>query len=310
MGNVVMGEYLVIAAAILVDLLCRFVPAHLPYVFPFVFNAPVFLGCWLTLLWYVRGIRRIVPARKPGRVRQAFFVAGIAGIYFVLQTHFEYLSQHMFFLNRTQAVTLGMLAPFAISIGWMGDVLALGAPACVVRWARAAWFRLSWLARPLISAPIFLATTDIWLIPGVHFAAMLNPVLYAVMNISCLLGGLLFWTMVLDPRPQPPARHSYLVRAATGFLVMFPQIAVSSYIALSDTDLYPFYSLCGRIFPGISAGYDQLLGGIIQWIPPGMMNTAALLLSLNALRIAEAKADKEFVIPPGAKVYEAKWTGR
>jgi putative membrane protein len=157
---------------------------------------------------------------------------------------------------------------------------------------------------------IFLASTDIWLIPSVHFAAMLNPRLYAVMNISCLLGGMLFWTMVLDPRPQPPARHSYLVRAATGFLVMFPQIAVSSTIALSSQDLYPFYTICGRLFPSISASYDQMLGGMIQWIPPGMMNTAALLISLNALRLAEAEADKNFVPPPGAKIYEAKWTGR
>jgi putative membrane protein len=53
-----------------------------------------------------------------------------------------------------------------------------------------------------------------------------------------------------------------------------------------------------------------MLGGMIQWIPPGMMNTAALIISLNALRLSDAKADKEFVIPPGAKVYQAKWTGR
>lgn len=292
------------------DMLCRFVPAQLPYVFPFVFNPFIFLGCWLTLLWYWRGMRRIAPEQKPGRVRQVFFLAGIGGIYFVLQTHFEYVSQHMFFLNRTQAVVLGMAAPFAIAIGWMGDVLALGAPGFVRRCCAVFWARGRWLTHPVPATLIFLATTDVWLIPAVHFAAMLNPTLYAAMNISCLLGGLLFWTMVLDPRPQPPARFSYLVRAATGFLVMFPQIAIASTIALSSQDFYPFYAICGRLFPGISASYDQLLGGIIQWIPPGMMNTAALLISLNALRLAEAKADKEFVIPPGAKVYEAKWTGR
>lgn len=41
-----------------------------------------------------------------------------------------------------------------------------------------------------------------------------------------------------------------------------------------------------------------------------MMNTAALLLSLNALRLAEEEEAKTFVPPPGAKIYEAKWTGR
>jgi putative membrane protein len=295
------------------DLLCRYVPAYLPYIFPFVFNPVVFLGCWFLLLWYWRGMARVArtaPEQKPSGLRQIFFLTGLASIYFVLQTHFEYVSQHMFSLNRVQAVTLGMAAPFAITLGWMGDVLAAGTPAWVVRRAKAAWKRARWLSHPVPATLIFLASTDIWLIPSVHFAAMIDPPLYAVMNLSCLGGGMLFWTMVLDPRPSPPARHSYLIRAATGFLVMFPQIAVSSTIALSTQDLYPFYSICGRLFPSISAGYDQMLGGIIQWIPPGMMNTAALIISLNALRLAEAEADKNFVPPPGAKIYEAKWTGR
>jgi len=304
------GEFLVLLAAVLVDLLCRFAPAHLPYIFPFVFNAPVFIGCWLVALWYWRGIRLVAPEARPGLVRQWFFVAGLGSIYFVLQTHFEYVSQHMFCLNRTQAVVLGMAGPFGIAIGWMGDILRLGAPAFVVRWAKAFWQRARWLAHPIPATVIFLTTTDVWLIPSVHFAAMLNPRLYAVMNLSCLLGGLLFWIMVLDPRPKGEARYSYMVRAATGFLVMFPQIAVSSTIALTTQDLYPFYTLCGRLYPNISASYDQMLGGMIQWIPPGMMNTAALLISLNALRLSEAEEDKVFVPPPGAKVYEAKWTGR
>ncbi len=116
--------------------------------------------------------------------------------------------------------------------------------------------------------------------------------------------------MGLDPRPRPAARFSYLARAAAGFLVMFPQIAISSYIALCGRDLYAFYTLCGRIFPGIGPAYDQMLGGLIQWIPPGMMNVAALIISLNALRLSDESAATAFVPPPGARVFEAKWTGR
>jgi putative membrane protein len=41
-----------------------------------------------------------------------------------------------------------------------------------------------------------------------------------------------------------------------------------------------------------------------------MMNTAALIIGLNSLRLSDIKAEKDFVIPPGAKVYEAKWTGQ
>jgi len=298
-------------AALLVDLLCRLFPAHLPYFFPFIFNAPVFLGTFFLLLWYFRGMAATPEDERPGRVRKAFFLAGVTSIYFVLQTRFEYLSQHMFFLNRVQAVTIGMFAPFFIGIGWMNEVLRRGAPGWVVRLAQSFGRRLGpVLFHPVPAMAVYLVTSDVWLIPSVHFAAMIDPALYEVMNLSCLAGGLLFWLVVLDPRPKPASRFSYLARAATGFLVMFPQIAVSSYIALTDVDLYSFYTLCGRIFPGISPSYDQMLGGMIQWIPPGMMNTAALIMALNSLRLADVKAEKSFVPPPGAKVYEAKWTGR
>jgi putative membrane protein len=305
-------DFLILVAALLVDLACRFFPAHLPYFFPFIFNAPVFLGFWFLVLWYVRGMRRIAVEKKPGRVRQAFFLAGIASVYFVLQTHFEYVSQHMFFLNRVQAVTIGMVAPFFVAIGWMSEVLWLGIPGWLRRVcaSRVVAGLARVLCHPLPAMAIFLVTTDLWLIPSVHFTAMLDPTLYAVMNLSCLAGGMLFWLVVLDPRPTPAARFSYLARAAAGFLVMFPQIGVSAYIALTDRDLYSFYTLCGRLFPSISPAYDQMLGGMIQWIPPGMMNTAALIISLNALRLADVAAEKEFVAPPGAKVFEAKWTGR
>jgi len=232
--------------------------------------------------------------------------------YFVLQTRFEYLTQHMFFLNRIQAVTIGMVAPFCIAIGWMPAVLARGAPTWVLRLCKnLAASRLTQLiCQPLPAMAIFLITSDIWLIPQIHFAAMINPTLYAVMNLSCLTGGLVFWLVVLDPRPVPQSRFSYLHRAGAGFMVMFPQIAISAYIALTTTDLYAFYTICGRLFPTISPAYDQMLGGLIQWIPPGMMNTAALIISLNALRLSDAAAAKNFVPPPGARVYEAKWTGR
>jgi putative membrane protein len=302
----------IFAAAGVTDLLCRFFPAQLPWFFPFIFNAPVFLGCWFTLLWYFRGLQRIAPEKKPGRLRQGFFLAGVLSIYFVLQTRFEYFSQHLFSLNRAQAVTIGMAAPFCIGIAWMQDVLALGVPAWLLAACRSGAMRRAGrvLFHPIPAMALFLLTSDIWLIPSVHFAAMINPALYAFMNLSCLAGGLIFWLVVLDPRPQPLSRLSFIARAGVGFLVMFPQIAVSSYIALTTQDLYAFYTLCGRIFPAMSPAYDQMLGGMIQWIPPGMMNTAALVLALNAMRVSDLKTDAAFVPPPGAKIYEAKWTGR
>jgi putative membrane protein len=99
--------------------------------------------------------------------------------------------------------------------------------------------------------------------------------------------GFLFWLLVLDPRPKPPARISSGARAALAIGVMFPQIVLGASITFAGFDLYSFYNLCGRLYPSIDALADQQLGGIVIWIPPGMMSIVALLVVLNALRRRE-----------------------
>jgi putative membrane protein len=287
---------------------CALWPAHVPFLGPYVFDPLLFCPLWAGLVWYGRGLARL--AERPHWARVTSALLGWAAIYFVLQTHFEYWAEHLFALDRTQALVSGMAGPFLLSFGRLGPVLEAGAPDWARHVARAVAPVVAGLARPVPAALLMLGATDVWLIPTVQFDAMLNPWLYDLMLVSCFYAGLLFWLMVLDDRPNPPCRFSFIVRGATGFLVMFPQMPVSAYIALTSRDLYTVYAVCGRLFPLMSAQYDQLLGGIIQWIPAGALNTAALLVSLNALRHAEEKADRAFVPPPGAKVYEAKWTGR
>lgn len=304
------GAILIAGAAL--DLACRLAPADLPYAAPFVFNIPIFAGCWLFAFWYGRGLARTPVAARPPWWRILCCFAGIAAIYIVVQTRFEYAAQHMFFLNRLQQMTLGVFGPFLIGFAWPRDVLARGVPAELIRAAGTPWVRvpLRVLRHPLVAAVLFVVVTDLWVIPSVDFVAMLDPTLYAVMNLSMIGVGLLFWLVVLDSRPRPACPYSFFARMAAGFLTMFPQIAVSGYIALSRTSFYHFYALCGRLYPDISPLHDQLLGGVIQWIPPGMLNTAVLFVMLHAIRTHEEKQTRDMPIPPGRRVIEAKWTGR
>lgn len=299
---------MVVIAGLLLDLACRFLPADLPYLAPFIFNAPIFAGTLLFGFWYAQGLRVVRPALW----RRVAYFAGVAAIYFVVQTHFEYDAQHMFFLNRLQQVTLGVFAPFLIAFSWPMEVLAAGVPAGLLRLAHHRFVRrlLAVLRHPLVAAVISIAVTDIWLLPSVDFVSMINPLLYATMNILMILAGLLFWLVVLDPRPKALAGYSYLTRMVAGFLTMFPQILVAATIALSGVSYYDFYDLCGRLFPSISPIHDQLIGGMIQWIPPGLLNTAVLFVLLNAIRKNEDKESRATPIPPGARVIEARWTGR
>ncbi len=59
---------------------------------------------------------------------RAVFLLGVGVIYAVLQTRFEYWSQHMFFLNRIQHVAMHHLGPFLVALGAAGGTIKRGMP--------------------------------------------------------------------------------------------------------------------------------------------------------------------------------------
>ncbi len=104
-----------------------------------------------------------------------------------------------------------------------------------------------------------------------------------------VLDGLLFWLLVLDRRPKPPAPTSYGARMLMMVGVIMSQTIIGAIIALSTRDLYAFYDWCGRIYPSIGALRDQQLGGLIIWIPPFMMAAVALIIVLYWVLPASSK---------------------
>ena len=287
-------------------------PALMPVWGPWDFSPPEYLAAALVLLWFCRGLTIAPPAERPTLWRCAVFLLGVGVIYAVLQTRFEYWSQHMFFLNRIQHVAMHHLGPFLVALGAAGGTIKRGMPP---------WLRLAIesptvagiirvLQQPVVAALLFVGLFYFWLIPPVHFRAMIDARLYAVMNWSMMLDGILFWWLVLDPRPKPPARVSYGARVALALGVMFPQIVLGATITFSQTDLYPYYDLCGRLFPSISALNDQHIGGIVIWIPPAMMSAIAVLLVINALRLHEEATSEADADGAALSALAKSWTGR
>ncbi len=287
-------------------------PAITLFWVPWDFSPIVYGSAALVLLWFFRGLYSVPAAERPPVWRRAVFLLGIAVIYGVLQTRFEYLSQHMFFLNRLQHVVMHHFGPFLLALGCAGGVINRGMPHWLQQVAQTSFVRtlMHVVQQPLVAAFLFVGLFYFWLIPSVHFRAMIDARLYAVMNWSMVLDGILFWWLVLDPRPSPPARVSYGVRAALALGVMFPQIALGATITFSQTDLYPYFDLCGRLFPSIGALYDQHIGGIIIWIPPAMMSVIAVLLVINALRVHEESMTECDDEAATMARLASSWTGR
>lgn len=263
----------------LLDWLCRHHPAALPPWMPWTFSWPEYLGTAFSLWWFILGSVRAERSARLPRWRALCFLCGVAAIYGVLQTRFDYMAQHMFFLNRMQHVVMHHIGPFLIALSGTGETIRRGMPRVALRATGAppvaAALRI--VQQPVIAVLLFVGLFYLWLIPPIHFEAMIDGDLYAVMNWSMVVDGLLFWTLVLDFRPRPPARLSFGTRAAMAYATTFPEILIGAYLINAHSELYPFYSLCGRVFPWMDALTDQRIGAAIIWVPPAMMGAAATL---------------------------------
>jgi putative membrane protein len=295
--------------------LCNAHAAILPFWAPWDFSWIEFLTAWLTIWWYISGLTTTAPEERPSLPRQICFFGGVLVIYVVLETRFEYFAEHQFFYNRIQHVVLHHFGPLLIALAWPGATLWHGLPPPLRRIVAHPISNgvVRIMQQPVLAAILFSGSFFFWLIPPVHFRAMIDPNLYAAMNWTMVADGILFWCLVLDPRPSPPARASFAVRAALALAVMFPQIIGGAVITFTRRDLYTFYDLCGRIYPQLGVDFDQAVGGLIVWIPPAMMSVLAVLLALNNLRKVEEQAVNEGVHDgKGAHpiISSAQWTGR
>jgi putative membrane protein len=278
-------------------------PTMIPWWGPWDFSWPAFLAAGWGLLWFLRGQRRAIGSDRMAGWRVACFLAGLATIYLVLLTRFEYLAQHLFFLNRVQHAAMHHLGPFLIALSWPGATIARGMPTTLWRCCASGVVRrvLGVLQQPVLAVLLFEGLLVLWLIPPVTFRAMLDSRLYAVMNASMVVDGLLFWFLVLDPRPNPPAPIGFFGRAALAFLVIFPQIAVGTLIGVAPHELYPNFSLCGRLYSAIGPLLDQQIGGLILWVPTGMMSALATGLIIHRMCLHE---EAEVADPGTARVQE------
>ncbi|RYF53662.1 MAG: cytochrome c oxidase assembly protein, partial [Comamonadaceae bacterium] len=129
---------------------------------------------------------------------------------------------------------------------------------------------------------LFVLLVVVWLIPVVQFYSMLDWRLYRIMNWSVVISGFMYWNLILDRRPSPPAAMTPGGRVLSPILTMVPQMVAGAVIAFTERDIYPLFDLCGRAV-AMSAQTDQMIGGITMWIPAALVEVIGLLIALGTL---------------------------
>jgi len=141
---------------------------------------------------------------------------------------------------------------------------------------------VSVLTNKYLVPALFVFLVLVWLIPSVQFYSMLDWRLYRLMNWSVVISGFMYWNLILDRRPSPPAAMSPGGRVLSPILTMAPQMVAGAVIAFTESDIYPLFELCGRAI-AMSAQTDQTIGGLTMWIPAAMVEVFGLLVALGTL---------------------------
>lgn len=264
-------------------------PSILQFLQPWEPSLAIQLPCALAIGLYIAGL---VRGRRSGH-REGFwkpfaFLLGVVLLYFVSQTYYDYLAQRMFFVHRIQHLVLHHMGPFLIALSAPAAVLGRGVPSIVRRHSGFLWplwvpvraaYRI--IQQPVIATALFVGLIYFWLMPTIHFDAMLSAQRYALMNWSMAVDGLLFWWLILNRVPDGVTPHlSYGRRILILALIMPPQSVLGAYIALSKQELFDVYAVCGRAWP-ISPMLDQQIGGLVTWIPASMMSVVGAVILLS-----------------------------
>jgi putative membrane protein len=275
-------------------LVCALYPAYLPFFLPWEFSWPIYLATALTLWWFFRGLKILPKAQHPPLWRSICFVAGVASFWIVLETRIDYYAQHMFFVHRWAHFVLHHFGAFFIALGMSGPVLWAGIPGFLkpIFASRPVQGTVAFLQHPVMAPFLFVGLLYLWLIPELHTRVMLDAHLYELMNWTMAINGVMFWSLILDSRAKPPARLSHLMRAALILVIELPQMVLGAILSLTERDIYPVYTICGRVMD-MTALNDQHYGGLIIWLPGTLTSFAAMIVVLVTMRLNEERVERE-----------------
>jgi putative membrane protein len=281
----------------------------------------VYLRGW----WGLRALRRVDSAAGDARAafgrgrlatggRLAAYLGGLVLLGLALMSPVDVLGGQFFFMHMVQHLLLVMIVPPLLWLASPLPFMMWGVPAPARRqigsWLRpgsALRRRLRTLTPPGIVWMLFIAALLGWHDPDAYQAALQDELVHDLEHLTFFVTAILFWWHIIY---APPHVHKRLPRGARVAYVLAavpPTMAAGVAIALSGQPIYSYYTSVPRLW-GLSVMQDQMLGGVIMWIPGSMMYIiAALVLISHWLQEEEQKpplpesewATQETMVAPG-----------
>jgi putative membrane protein len=230
-----------------------------------------------------------------GLWRSLCLASGLAVVVVALASPLDSLAHELFAAHMAQHMLLVACAAPLIALGRPWQVIARAAPRGMVRSVARAARPLRRGRRRLPIAAVALGVLAIhvgavwaWHVPALYAVALERPAVHALSHASLLATAIVFWSFLIAA-----GRRGGLGRGV-GIAIAFGAAAgtgiLGALLTFATTPLYPEH-----VGPAAERGMtpigDQQLGGLLMWIPGGMVYLVAVLaLLVGLLSPAEPRA--------------------
>lgn len=239
-------------------------------------------------------------ARLVSPWRTVSYLAGLAVLWIALMSPIDVLSGQLFFMHMIQHLLLVMIAPPLLWLAQPMPVAMWGLPKSlrleVGRWLRAdSSLRraVRGLTTPGLVWLYFVAVVVGWHDPQLYNLTLESDIVHDLEHLSFFGAAMLFWWHVVGAAPRFHKKLSQGVRIGYALAAVPPNALTGISIAFATEPIYAYYTTAPRL-GSITVMRDQMLAGVIMWIPGSMMYlVAALVLIAQMMRGEEARDGSE-----------------
>ncbi|MBI2868177.1 MAG: cytochrome c oxidase assembly protein [Chloroflexi bacterium] len=259
----------------------------------------VLIGLGIIAALYVNGLVRSRDRwpRFLSNWQPIAFFAGLAAVFAALISPVAELAHALLFMHMVQHLLLMLVAAPLLLAGAPVFVLLRGLPSGFRRTVASPLARnrglrqfANMLTSPVVAWTVYGVNLIAWHFPGAYSLALNNSAVHALEHLCFFGTALLFWWVVIDPAPFK-ARASHPVRVLYLFLAMVPSNILGAMLTFAAHTWYEPYTMARRVW-GISAESDQQVGGLLMWVPGGIVFLAGAAVVFLAWFESEERKER------------------
>ncbi len=250
------------------------------------FFTPVAAITCIAIAAYALGLYRL-QKRSGGQAvplaRRVCAFSGLALMALALMGPLDVYAGRAFFIHMSQHLVLAMFAaplmlaasPVSVYLWALPGPVRLGLGASLAK--QGALRRVgTLLVRPPVALLAFVLTFYLWHLPPAYGAALNNNGIHFLQHLTMFASGVLFWWPIMGPAPIKTGL-SYPQRLLYLLLVVTPKAMLAAVITLSGHVLYGHYLAAPDLW-GVSDSEDQVIAGLLMWIPGNLVFLGALTI--------------------------------